>query len=344
MSKFEERLWSELVRDHGAALAPAASAPGIAVPGSADHRLADRRAAHRQVRLSRRGWRVLAGVVLVGALAAAGTAIFGPTGNPKDITQFECGVGGHGDVHGLFTAEPVSACAALWPSLYHHAAPPLVAWVYETGGAVVVRPADAPPTGSGWRRLPQGWTADGAVIELNDQLEDITTGLPSRRCWPGATASALVRSILRADGLDYWHLRLSEQRPATGPGTRCLTAIQAIGGPEIGPDTVLLVEHATRAPGTVSRWYPNRFGKQRRLVETRVNRALRSSGGCASIAQAEALWRAEARAAGIPAREDVLGAPSPTSGASAGGGSCARVFVSEPGGGGPADVFAADYP
>jgi hypothetical protein len=339
MSKFEERLWSELVREHGAVLASAANALDSAASGSADRRFADRRPAYRRVRLSRRGRRVLAGVLLVGVLAAAGTAIFGPTGNPRDITQFECGVGAHGNVHGLFTAEPVSACAALWPSLYHRPAPPLVAWVYETGGAVVVRPTEAPPAGSGWRRLPRGWTANSAAIELNDQLEDVTTGLPSRECWSGASASELVRSILRSDGLDYWHLRVSDQRPAPGPGTRCLTAIQAIGGPEIAPNTVLLVEHATRAPAKASHRYPNRFGMQRRLLEARVNRTLRSSGGCASVAQAEARWRTDARAAGIPAREDVLNAPSRMP-----GGSCARVFVSEPGGGGPADVFAANYP
>jgi hypothetical protein len=343
MSRFEERLWSELVRAHGAELAPTANALGSPVLASTAHRSADRRSARRRVMRSPRASRLLAGAAVLGVLVAAGSAIFGPSGNPRDITQFECGVAHDGNVHELFSAEPVSACATLWPSIYHRPAPPLAAWVYETGGAVVVRPADAPPTGSGWTRLPKGWTADGAVIELNDQLEDITTGLPSRTCWSGSSASALVRSTLHSDGLDYWHLRVSDQRPAPSSGTRCLTAIQVIGGPEIEPDTVMLVEHTTWGPGRGTRRYPNRFGRQRRRVETRVNRTLRSSGGCASITQAEALWRTDARAAGIPAREDILNAPSPTSAGSVDG-ACARVFVSEPGGGGPASVFAADYP
>ncbi len=336
MSKFEDRLWSELLRDHGAELALTAGGLDDAAPNSKDHRTARQRQP-----LWRRGRRVLAGAIVVGVLAAAGTAIFGPTGNPRYITQFECGVAHHGNIHGLFTAEPVSACAALWPSIYHRPAPPLVAWVYETGGAVVVRPADAPPTETGWTRLPKGWKADSAVIELNDQLEDITTGLPSRPCWSAASATALVRSILRTDGLDYWHLRISTQPPAPGMSATCLAVIQALGGPEIKPNTLLLVERAMQAPAKGSSWYPNKFGKQRRLIENRVNHALRAGGRCASLAQAAALWRADARAGGIPTREYVLDAPVPESGT---GRPCARVFVSEPGGGGPANVFAAGYP
>jgi hypothetical protein len=302
-----------------------------------------RRRAGRRAPLSHHAWRALTGVVVIGALVAAGAAIFGPTGNPKDVTQFECGTGRHGNIRGLFTAEPVAACAALWPAIYHRPAPPLAAWVYETGGAVAVRPAASPPAGSGWMRLPKGWTADGVVIELNDQLEDITTGLPSRLCWSQAAASARVGSILRADGLGYWRMRVSAQGPALSHRANCLTVIQVLGGAEVAPDTVLLVERAIAAPANGAARYPNRFARQRRAVEARVNRTLRAGGGCASLAQAAALWRVDASAGGIPGREDAVNALAPTVAGGAGA-ACARVFVSEPGGGGPANVLVADYP
>ena len=43
------------------------------------------------VRLHRRGRRIAVGALLVGILAAAGTSVFGPTGNPAEITQLDCG-------------------------------------------------------------------------------------------------------------------------------------------------------------------------------------------------------------------------------------------------------------
>ncbi len=286
----------------------------------------------------RRAWQALAGAAAVGALAAAGTAILGPTGNPKEITQFECGVGAHGNVHGLFAAEPVSACAALWPSIYHRAAPALTAWVAETGGVVVVRPTGQPPSGTGWVRLPKGWRANSATIELNDQLEDITTGLPSRACWSAASAGALARSLLHSDHLGYWHVRVSTQRPAAGASGSCLSVIQAIGPPE--HDTILLVETAAAPPARGVSRYANGLGPRRRLVENRVNDALRAGGRCATVAQAAALWRSYARAGGLPASDYTLNTPGP----SGTGMRCARVFVNEPGGGGPANVYPADLP
>jgi hypothetical protein len=245
-----------------------------------------------------------------------------------------------GCFHRLASTEPLSARAALWPSLYGHTAPALVAWVYETGGAVVVRPAGDPPNGPGWTRLPKGWRADGTVIEINDQLEDITTGLPSRPCWPGDSAEKLVRSILRNDGLSYWHVRVNLQTPDAGPSDTCSTVIQTTGGSRRqAPNIVVLVVHDTPQPPHDSVRYPNRFGGRRRLAEARANRSLHAAGRCASISRAETQWRSEAQADGVPAREYVL-----SSAVSSGGTSCARILISEPGGGGPASVVAADYP
>ena len=294
--------------------------------------------AHRGSRLRaglrRRGWRIPAGVLLAGALLAAGTSLLGPTGNPREISQIECG----SDVAESVTGEPVRDCATLWPSLYHHPAPRLLAWVHETGGAVVVRPADQRPTGSGWQRLPKGWTADTAALGLHTQLEDITTGIESHRCWSAPEASGLAASILRSDGLGSWSVRVKTEQPG-GAHPNCLT-VAAVTDAE--PHTVLLVERPVREPAGWSPPFPSGPAEHERLTstETRVNSSLTTAGHCASVAQAAALWRSSARAERIPETRYVLFTQVSTRATTV----CARVFVNTPGGGGPADVYAADLP
>lgn len=287
--------------------------------------------------LRRGGWRVPAGALVVGVLVAAGTSVFGPTGNPKEITQIQCGLRGSS---AFVTGEPVRDCATLWPSLYHRPAPPLVAWVAETGGVVVVTTADRPPAGPGWQRLPSGWRANAAVLGLHFQLEDITTGLEAHVCWTASEASALVTSILRSDGLRSWTVHVHDDRP-NGAHPNCQTAIAATGAE---PHSILLVEEWVQDPGNPSKLVnaPSGRVEHARLTSTEihVNKALRAAGRCASVSEAAALWRSGATAAGIPDARYVLftqaGRSSPTK--------CARVLVDSPGGGGPADVYAADLP
>jgi hypothetical protein len=293
-----------------------------------------RRPLHTRL-LRRRGSRILAGALVVGALAGAGAAVFGPTGNPREITSIECGRG----IVESVTAEPLRECATLWPSIYHHPAPPLAAWVYETGGAVVVTPADQPPTGGGWRRLPRGWKADAAVLGLHVQLEDITTGFEAHRCWLAPVARALATSILRADGLGFWRVRVTVNRP-NGAHPNCLT-VAPITGSE--PRTILLVEQRVQDPGDASSLVNTPSGPldHARLTatEARVNDSLKADGRCATVAQATALWRADARAEGLTTARYVLFAQAPAKRPLA---RCARVLVNSPGGGGAADVYAAD--
>ena len=287
--------------------------------------------------LRRGGWRIPAGALLIGALAAAGSSVFGPTGNPREITQIQCGTQGSS---AFVTGEPVRDCTSLWPSLFHQPAPPLVAWVAETGGVVVVTPADRPPAGRGWQRLPAGWKADAAVLSLHLQLEDITTGLEAHLCWSAPEAAALVASILRSDRLASWRVHVYNGR-ADGAHTNCLTVVSATGEE---PHSVLLVEHWVQDPGNPSTMVntPSGTVEHARLTstETRVNSALKAPGRCARATEAAALWRSSAAAAGIPDQRYVLftqTATSPTA-------NCARVLVNSPGGGGPAAVYAADLP
>jgi hypothetical protein len=285
----------------------------------------------------RRRWRIAAGGLLAGALVAAGTSVFGPTGNPREITQIQCGQRGSS---AFVTGEPLRDCASLWPSLYHHPAPPLVAWVAETGGVVVVTPARQPPAGAGWKRLPAGWKADSAVLGLHLQLEDITTGLEAHRCWSAAQASALVTSILRADGLGSWQIHVDHGR-ADGEHPNCLTVVSVTGAQ---PHSVLLVEHPVQDSGNPSMLVNTPSGpvEHARLTstETAVNGALTAAGRCLSVTRAAALWRSRAAAAGIPRQHYVLFSQAGGSTITA----CARVLVNSPGGGGPADVYSADLP
>ena len=312
-----------------------------APPGGAPRPRASRTIASRTARvrglLRRGGWRVPVGGLLVGALVAAGTSVFGPTGNPREITEIQCG--GRGS-SAFVTGEPLRDCASLWPSLYHQPAPPLVAWVAETGGVVVVTPAGQPPAGAGWRRLAAGWKADAAVLGLHVQLEDITTGLEAHTCWSAPEASALVTSILRSDGLGNWKVRVNEGR-ADGAHPNCLTVISATGAE---PHSVVVVEHWVQDPGNpLTRVdMPSGPVEHARLTstETHVNGFLKANGHCASVGEAATLWRLAAAAAGIPDRRYVLFTQAGTSTKTG----CARVLVNSPGGGGPADVYAADLP
>ena len=298
-----------------------------AQPGEVRRQTASGTRAQRTSRMRkaarRRGWRVAAGVLLVGALAAAGTSVFGPTGNPREITQIQCGQRGSS---AFVTGEPVRDCATLWPSLYHRPAPSLVAWVAETGGVVVVTPA--------------GWRADSAVLGLHLQLEDITTGLEAHVCWSAPEASALVTSILRSDGLGSWKVHVNDDRP-NGAHPNCLIVASVVGAE---PHSVLLVEAWVQDQGDPSRLVNTPSGpvEHARLTstETQVNRALTAARQCASVAQAAALWRSSAAAAGIPDARYVLFTQTGTSTAAG----CARVLVNSPGGGGAADVYAADLP
>jgi hypothetical protein len=287
--------------------------------------------------LWRRGLRLATAALLVGALAAAGVSVFGPSGNPREIPEVQCGQRGSS---AEMTGEPVRDCATLWPSLYHRPAPPLVAWVYETGGVVVVTPAGHPPTGHGWRRLPPGWKANSAVLAVHAQLEDITTGIQAHACWSPGGARALVTSILHADGLTSWHIRVKVERP-NGAHPNCLTVAAATGAE---PQAVLLVERPVEVPASWSATtspLPSRSDVPIAHLEIQINRSLMAPGDCATVAHVATLWRSRAHAEHIPAASFVLFTQS-TAGLRAV--RCARVLVNAPGGGGLADVYVAALP
>lgn len=282
-------------------------------------------------RLRRHPRRALTGVVVIGALSAAGSTLFGPQGNPRAILSIECG---HTVVSSA-TGDPVSDCAALWPSLYREPAPSLTAWVASSGGAVVVVPAGAPPAGGEvfhWRRLPVGWTQDRAAVLLSHQLEDISTGLAARACWAEGSVEALVRSTLRADGLGSWQIDVRRQ-PSEGATPTCLTVAPIV---QSDARSVLLIERVVQAPAHDSFRTPAGAAELRRVanVERQVNLEA-ASAKCADVSKAAALWRTYTEQAGLPADRYVLvawpDAVSPDG--------CTHIYVTAPGGGGPYNVY-----
>ncbi|MGH2878364.1 MAG: hypothetical protein ACRDK4_01990 [Solirubrobacteraceae bacterium] len=274
----------------------------------------------------------------VSAASAAGSTLFGPQGDPKTIFSIECG----SVTVSSATGDPVRDCTALWPSLYHQAAPRLVAWIAASGGAVIVRPASAQPAAEnifGWRRLPVGWTQERAAVLLTHQLEDLATGLQARTCWSADSAKNLVRMALSADGLADWQLDVRAQ-PSEGAAAACLTIASIV---QAGDRSVALVERRVRQParGSFETAASATEMTTVALVERRVNLDISTDrSACASVSRAAALWRANTQRVGLPAERYVL---IPWAHATVSGAGCAHVYVTAPGGGGPYDVYLVSY-
>ena len=288
----------------------------------------------RRSALRSRGWRIPAGALVIGVLAAAGTSLLGPTGNPREIAQFECGE----NITASVTGEPVRDCATLWPSMYHHAPPALVAWVAETGGAVVVTPVGRPPAGDGWRQLPSGWTADSAVLLLHTQLEDITTGIEARPCWSAPAASALVAAMLRTDELDSVahprQNRTSKRRaPQLPEGVGVDGHRTALGAAGRAP-RARACRMVPDVPKRTSRTCASDLHGDARQYHAERRRALceRATGGGALALKRSCRRHPHSEICPVHTVK------------SRQHGGLRHVFVDAPGGGGPADVYAAKLP
>ena len=332
MGRFEERLWSDL----------AELADGSLAAGPAPARPVRKRSPRRIPRVGL----LAAGLAACVALAAAGSSLFGPSGRTADLAAVECSLPGHGSYNGpLSVPNPVEACAAVWRRLNNTQAPPMVAWSEGGRGVVIVTAAHAPAPVPGAQRLPAGWTANGSLIELTDQSEDITTGFPAHTCLTAPSAIALAQAILRSDSLrwtvtlDYWRQTngyayySSRPDPRWGSGA-CLN---------LSPPAAIESEHRRielhlspsrpEAPAAIGA----AAGARLQALERSVNAHLLGAGTCLTPARAAAAWNAAERAAGSSFAE---AEPLPRT---TGGTSCARVFVHVLGGG-SVDVVAADYP
>ena len=240
--------------------------------------------------------------------AATGAYLWLTSGSPgtRALPGFECTILGGGAAPGgdlvvqSITGDPLIDCAAALLQAQGHRPPRLLAWGngYQ---AAVVRPASSgPPGGGNWQLLPAGWTVDLHVVELTDQLNDISAGMADgQACTYAAHAVRVARSLLAADHLHGWRVTLHANNGPLVHGCR-----------GVAPDvhsasrTIQLIQiqkftgrvHVTALQRRREQAYSRALASLLAL-QTRANRLLDAS--CESVAQAAELWRVEARAAGF---------------------------------------------
>jgi hypothetical protein len=210
------------------------------------------------------------------------------------------------------TGDPLIDCAAAWPQATagRSSAPVLAAWGTTAGREVAVaQPASwGPPrfvyrdVAPHWRRLPAHWTVDLGVVELTDQLSDISISpYEGPPCTYASTDERTVQSLLAADGLAGWRIVVDGfdrgQAPSAGcrftvfnvfAHARTVELLQAPGGkPSRRPTPVQqeLLSAGRVADGKLA------------MLNMSVNRELDTR--CETVAAAAALWRSRALADGF---------------------------------------------
>ncbi|MGA2471315.1 MAG: hypothetical protein ABSG64_11565 [Solirubrobacteraceae bacterium] len=323
------------------------------------------------------GLQVGLAVSSVSALVGGGTVAYLSLfsgGTAATLASFECEISqGHGETFSAgsdaITGDPIVDCAAAWPQATSGAstAPALAAWATTSGRELdaVVQPMSwgAPKPVHHWRRLPLGWTVNLGVVELTDQLNNISIspyGGPS--CTYISVDVRAVRALLRSDSLTSWRV-IASNNP-TGPGSvssACRFTIPTVASAQ---RTVLLLQNGAAPspavrPSAATQLAINESSaaaRELRLLYRRVNRTL--DRRCYSVGAAAALWIDQARAAGFgpatPAFYRVLAThwPVPPRGyfnhytlymqpASQHTGACAHVLVMVVPGSELANVYAA---
>ncbi|HWF74645.1 MAG TPA: hypothetical protein VG186_14940 [Solirubrobacteraceae bacterium] len=248
-------------------------------------------------------------VSTVSALGGTAAWLFLSGEHTKSLASVECNTSRRiSAIINTVTGDPVVDCATAWASATAGAAaaPPLTAWGRDTGrDAAVVQPTSwGPPRGGGWRRLPVGWTVNLGVVELTDQLGDISTSLSGAAMGPSGGPScsyarsdeALVRSLLEADGLGSWRVVANPSVHPAGPPAGCRVTTPIV---DAGARTVELVQgppvprsHLT--PGERAGALANR---RLATLAKRVNGMLATR--CQSVDAAAALWVSQASVAGF---------------------------------------------
>jgi hypothetical protein len=240
--------------------------------------------------------------------AATGAYLWLAGGSPgtQALPSFECTLGAGPTTVGTLgasaiTGDPLIDCAAALLQIRGRRPPRLLAWGNGVQTAVVRAAGSGPPPFGGvWHLLPAGWTVDLHVVELNDQLNDISAGMADGpACTYAAHAVRVARSLLAADGLHGWHVTLHANN---GPLVRACRHV----APEVehGSRTIELIQiqelgapvHVPALQRRRQREYFRALASLRTLQD-RGNHVL--DARCESVAQAARLWQREARAAGF---------------------------------------------
>ncbi|HEY6396614.1 MAG TPA: hypothetical protein VIX82_04070 [Solirubrobacteraceae bacterium] len=247
---------------------------------------------------------VLAGSTLSAVVAGGAFLIFGHE-SAKTIAGYECRLDHNDDaIISSITGDPIVDCAASWGSATggRSTAPPLAAWAGGSYAAVVQPAAWGPPEGGQWTRLPAGWTVNLGVVELTDQLNDISGLGATPACTFARGDLRLVRALLHADGLRGWrvHVKTNYGHPVS---SGCRQTVADVSGAD---RTVELIQFRQAGPPVAT----GRSARERRFyaaadripsllakLDAHVNRLL--ARRCVSVSVAARLWVAEARVAGF---------------------------------------------
>jgi hypothetical protein len=385
MPDFIDRVGAELVRAANADTprprtnaATDCTRPFNVAPGQAETVVP----VHAIRRHRRRGARALgrAGVLMVALVGCSGVAVAAYVlldgSQARKLPSFECQMNGSTTILPAVTGNPIVDCATAWPSASggQENAPPLAIWGIDTNQQVsaIAQPLSLGSPGPNWRRLPDDWTVDLPIVELEDQLANIDLPFsdqgPSTACSTGSQDTATVRALLHDDGLDSWNVTV--QAAGGGDVTNGCTAFNANVDSE--KQTVELVQmpssSATSAPATTqigattttTQASPGMIAETAavaKLKQLYADANARLSSSCESVTAATAIWTALASAAGFQptslAFEHTINTSQPAPAtypyhytlyqqpASQNTGTCAHVLVMVVPGSGLANVYVA---
>lgn len=143
--------------------------------------------------------RIMATLGVAAMITVAATWALGPV---ETTTVLACHMPDDGiSIVNAVTGDPVTDCRQVWWREYAMAPPPLVAYDNGTGGIEVVPDGAGVP--SGWRKLASGVIQDLRLIELEEALGDVASGLQSG-CIAHADAERMVNRELTRLALDTW--------------------------------------------------------------------------------------------------------------------------------------------
>jgi hypothetical protein len=274
--------------------------------------------------LIRRARQLSAGIQLglavstISALATGGTLafLFLSGGHTKTLASLECNTTRNSAaIINTITGNPIIDCASAWPSATggRAAAPPLTAWglANDTKVAVVQPTSWGPPGqigGVAWRRLPGDWTVDLAVVELTDQLNDITTKLSGTAITPSGVSPCsyarddkrIVQSLLAADGLSSWRVIVRPTDPGRAVSPGCRVTVPNVDG---AGRTVQLLQFGPTQPHRQTLKQRNSANETviANLTLAKLDRDVNGllARQCQSVDDAAARWSRAARSAGF---------------------------------------------
>lgn len=147
----------------------------------------------------------VAAAVLVTGGATVWAAVGGHT-NPRTNMTIECGYNTYIPVE---SGDPVLDCLNVLRR-QDHPIPALAGWITPTGLIAVLPKSDRPPAGS--VPLPKGFHESGAVLYLDDEMNDVATPIATG-CTSAANATGFASKELGVAGLSGWVVKV---RPDAG--------------------------------------------------------------------------------------------------------------------------------